>query len=245
LNYAPPNSSRKAKTLRFLAKLILAFAIVVAVVTAVLTSYAMVVKARAESLLKGVTALSVGTSTGTEARQFAERHKGYLWQVSAECNDDNCSRTFSIRNRWLSALRLEPEAQFQADVTVKNGTVDSIGAYLFREMPIFPTFNASAGMVNEHSYIPGATEFPEHYYFKTPVGKPYLRVVLDSQASASQRQHAFDFSFRCLVKPGGGCDLPCDYLPSAWKDWKESLRNTPLWPEVFNERYPNNSRCGP
>ena len=157
LNYAPPNSGRKAKTLRFLAELILAFAIVVAVGTAVLTSYAMVIKARAESLLKGVTALRVGTSTGTEARQLAERHKRYLWQVTAECNDDNCSRKFSIRNRWLSALRLGPEAQFQADVTVRNGTVDSIGAYLFREMPIFPTFNASAGLVSEHSYIPGAS----------------------------------------------------------------------------------------
>jgi len=130
-------TGRKAKTLRFLSKLILALAIVVAVGTAVLTSYAIIIKARAESLLKGVTALRVGTSTGAEARQFAERHKKYLWQVMAECNDDNCSRIFIIENRWLSAPRLEPGAQFQVYVTVKNGIVDSIGAYLFREMPIF------------------------------------------------------------------------------------------------------------
>ena len=112
-------------------------------------------------------------------------------------------------------------------------------------MPIFPTFNASAGIVTEYSDCPQQVCTHEHYRFPTPVGKPYLRVVLDSDASPIQRQHAFDFSFRCLVKPGGGCDLPCDYLPSAWKDWKESLRDTPLWPKVFNDAYPNNERCGP
>jgi len=33
----------------------------------------------------------------------------------------------------------------------------------------------------------------------------------------SQRQHAFAFSLECFTKPGGGCDLPCDYLPLAWE----------------------------
>lgn len=153
--------------------------------------------------------------------------------------------TQSLAKLLLSALRIEPPAEFNAHVSVKNGTVDSIGAYLFRSMPIFPTFNASAGMVDEYFEDPRQASFSGPYYFVTPVGKPYLRVVLDSHASPIQRQHAFDFSFRCLVKPGGGCDLPCDYLPSAWEDWKESLRDTPLWLKVFNDAYPKNARCRP
>ncbi len=213
--------------------------------TILLACYGALIKARAESLLKDLTTLKLGTSTGTEAGQFAEKHKKLLRQVTDECNDDDCSRTFSVQNKWLSALRIEPPAEFEAYVSVKNGTVDSIRAYLFRSMPIFATFNASAGMVDEYFEYPRQVSSHGHYYFPTPVGKPYLRVVLDSHASPIQRQHAFDFSFRCLVKPGGGCDLPCDYLPSAWEDWKESLRDTPLWPKVFNDAYPKNARCRP
>ena len=64
-----------------------------------------------------------------------------------------------------------------------------------------------------------------YYFVPTPICKPYLRISLDSHAASIQRKRAFDFSFRCLVKPGGGCDLPCDYLPSAWQDWKASKLN--------------------
>jgi hypothetical protein len=54
-------------------------------------------------------------------------------------------------------------------------------------------------------------------------GKPSLRAALTTQANAEQRQHAYAYSFRCLIKPGRDCDLPCDYLPLAWKDWKAEL----------------------
>jgi hypothetical protein len=57
------------------------------------------------------------------------------------------------------------------------------------------------------------------------VGKPYKKVLLDSHALPVQRKHAFAFSFRCLTKPGAGCDLSRDYLPDAWQDWREDLRD--------------------
>jgi hypothetical protein len=114
-------------------------------------------------------------------------------------------------------------------------------------MDIFPSFSASAGMVDEYA------EYPEylsrrraplpHYGFLTPVGKPYLRVVLDSHAPSIQRQRAFNFSVNCLVKPGRGCDLPCDYLPAAWQDYKRLEEGED--PDLFNQHYPNSSRCKP
>lgn len=207
---------------------------------AALLSYGLVIKSEAETLLRDVTALRVGSSTGTEASLFARRYKRLLFQVSDPCNDDSCSRIFRLQNRWLSASRLEPRAEFRVSISVKNGTIDSIGAFLFRAMPIFPTFDASAGMVDEYVELPR----PAHYYFPTPVGKPYLKVVLDSHADPVQRQHAFGFSFRCLVKPGAGCDLPCDYLPLAWQDWKIYLKDIGFEGD-FNSYYPKSGRCKP
>jgi hypothetical protein len=224
-------------------RLLIALSALLLAVAVLLTCYGFVIKSQAADLLKDLTALKPGRSNGIEARQFAQRHQWLIFQTAAPCNDDTCSMIFSIQNKWLSKLRLEPPAMFQVNFSVHSGTVNTIGAYLFRSMPIYPTFSGSAGMVDEYVEFPQHWQYsPEHYSFPTPVGKPYLRVAIDSHASPTQRQHAFDFSFGCLIKPGGNCDLPCDYLPSAWKDWKASLQNT-FTQDFFDQHYPNNGRC--
>jgi len=76
-----------------------------------------------------------------------------------------------------------------------------------------------------------------HYAFPTPIGKPYLHVVLDRHATDTQRQHGFAFSFKCFTKPGGG------YLPLAWRDWRADLQNTGHPMGDFDRAYPNNQRC--
>jgi hypothetical protein len=111
-----------------------------------------------------------------------------------------------------------------------------------RAMDIYPTFGASAGMVEEFAEYPKIDIHRENYWFPTPVGKPYLRVQLNSHASPIERQHAYDFSFTCLTKPGGECDLPCDYLPTAWQDWKVHLKAVGF-SDVFNQHYPKSTRC--
>lgn len=208
--------------------------------TALLACYAYHIRAQAESLLKDVTSLKLGSSTESDVQQLTKRHSRYL--VSHTYSDGVATTTFEVKNSWLSALRLEPPALFGAAVKIRDGHVYHTSAWLFRSMPIFPTFQASAGMVDEYSEYQDAPR-TGHYGFPTPVGKPYLRVQLDSHATSSQRQHAWDFSFRCLVKPGGGCDLPCDYLPSAWQDYKVDVYEGGL-SDVFNQHYPNNQRCG-
>ena len=217
-------------------------AILVGVGALVLTVYSRVAKAQAESLLTDLTSLRVGVSGDVEVQRLIQRHKRY---VSGQGRDERGFSTgFEIDNPWLSTLRLESPASFTASVSVERDKVNRIAASLFREMDIFPTFGASAGMVVENIESPKDSKPPfPHYYFPTPVGKPYLRVELDSQASEVQRHRAFDFSFKCLTKPGWGCDLSCDYLPSAWQDWKESLRGSGLYPAYFYERYPKSTRC--
>jgi hypothetical protein len=211
--------------------------------TIVLACYAYAIRSQAQSLLKDLTALRVGVSTEADAQQFVQRHRRYL---SSENRTENSSAfEFKVQNRWLSGLNLEPQAWFSSSVFVRDGKVRHIGVVLFRSMDIFPTFAGSAGIVDEYVEHP-PERFPgtPPYFFPTPVGKPYLRVELDSHASLIERQHAFGFSLRCLTKIGGGCDLSCDYLPLAWQDWKESLRSNDPNLEDFYKYYPKSARCG-
>jgi hypothetical protein len=234
---------QKAGTLRIFNKLSAAVAVLVGAGLVALTSYGLVVKAQAESLLSDLTSLRVGVSGEAEVQRLVQRHRRY---VDGQHRDEhNLSTEFKIENRWLSIMRIEPPAWMNASVWVRDDRVVQIGAGLFRAMDIYPTFGASAGMVVENleNSMKHHRYWPSHYYFPTPVGKPYLRVQLDSTASEIQRKRAFDFSFRCLVKPGWGCDLPCDYLPSAWWDWQESLKGSPLYPTPFYEHYPKSGRC--
>jgi hypothetical protein len=208
----------------------------------VLMIYGLVVKTQAESLLKDLTSLRVGVSGEAEVQRLVQRHTRYV--VDQRRDDRSISAEFKVENRWLSTMQLEPPASFNASVRVEDGKVIQITAGLFRAMDIHPTFGASAGLVEDDLETSRRHEHePSHYYFPTPVGKPYLRVQLDSAASEIQRKHAFDFSFMCLTKPGWGCDLSCDYLPSAWQDWRESLKGSPLYPTYFYERYPKSTRC--
>lgn len=239
-----PGVERRATDLRIASRIVGVSALVVGAAGISLSCYAVVIKSQAEALLRDLTALTAGKSSEADARQFTERHKRLL--TSRICERDYCVTSFTIRNRWLSALRLEPQAEFDAAFTVKNGKVTEISASLLRSMPIFPTFNASAGMVTEYAeYPPQLVERRGHYDFPTPIGKPYLAVDLDSEASPIQRRHAFAFSFRCLVKPGWGCNLSCDYLPLAWQDWKIEVQDSGFPMSDFDARYPNNGRCTP
>ena len=200
--------------------------------------YGWTVRNEASSLLNDLTTLQVGTASSLDTERIAQRHHRFL--TKRDCHDDACEYSFAVTNRWLASLRVEPDAQFRASIRVENGTVVHMDAGLMRTMDIYPTFGASAAMADEYAEMPERYRHYGHYGFPTPVGKPYLKVVLDSHADLVQRQHAFAFSFRCLTKPGGGCDLSCDYLPSGWKDWRAGLLST--FP-AFDEVYPGSERC--
>ena len=198
----------------------------------------------ARSLLSDLTTLNPGTSSSADAERLVTRQRRFL--TNKDCKENSCKYWFEIRNRLLAALYLEPPAGFFGSITVKNDTVVQIGAGLSRSMPIYPSFGASAGSAEEYAELPkwyARYAHGGHYSFPTPVGKPYLRVMLDSHASHEQRQHAFAFSFRCLTKIGGGCDAPCDYLPLAWIDWKADLQKGGFPMDQFDQVYRRQSHC--
>lgn len=102
-------------------------------------------ESQARGLLKDLTSLKSGQSTGVQAHEFIRRHQRWIFKTSSPCDGNTCVASFRIYNTWLSELRLEPPAMFQAEVSVSHGIVNYIGASLFRSMPIFPTFQAPAG----------------------------------------------------------------------------------------------------
>jgi hypothetical protein len=163
----------------------------------------------------------VGTSTLSDVEKLAERHKSHFRWMGRQ--GDRSDYSFEVPNTCLSYLHIEPAAKFDAWVAVSKRAVQSVQVDVMRDTRAFPTA-PSASMVDEYVKYPeyyraGRT----HYGFPTPLGKPYLPVGLDIRAAAEQRDQAYAFSLRCLVKPGGGCDLPCDYLPLAGRDWESGL----------------------
>jgi hypothetical protein len=130
---------------------------------------------------------------------------------------------------------------FRASVRTSGGIVDLIHVELRRDTRAFPTSD-SAGITSEYLTYPAEIRRlgSESYWFPTPVGKPYLWVALTAKADNVQRQHAYAYSLTCLVKPGRGCDLPCDYLPLAWRDWESDLNERGFG---FDGHYSARARC--
>lgn len=217
--------------------------LIVAFVVLGLGIYAFVIQASARSLLTEVYTLKVGSSSVADLERLAARHRHILREHT--CDSQNCTMAFEIYNTWLYRTRLEPVARFRVDLEAEDGKVNHILVILSRDTRVFPTA-PSAGITEEYDRLPQhlARSSNPPYFFPTPVGKPYLWVALSSQASEAQRQHAYAYSLRCLIKPGGGCDLPCDYLPLAWRDWRANLEKTgPFGVGGFGPYYASRNRC--
>ena len=211
-------------------------------VVCVLFVYAFAIRQTARSILKDVYALRVGVSSTGDVERLVARHKNALRK--RHCEPGRCSTVFEVYNTWLYRLKLEPIARFFVDVEERDGIVAYIMIDLSRDTRVYPT-SPSAGSIEEYERLPDRMlKFSKPpYWFPTPVGKPYLNVVLTNQASASEREHAYAFSLACLIKPGGGCDLPCDYLPLAWRDWQSELEKEGFGAEGFGPYYPTRGRC--
>jgi hypothetical protein len=203
------------------------------------TIYAFAIQAQAKAILNEVSALKVGESSMSEVEALAARHHNAVREK--HCDNGECFVAFEVSNTWLYRLKLEPIAKFGASVTIVDGTVDSIAIVLSRETLVFPTF-PSAGITEEYRKVPERLKRSVFapYSFPTPVGKPYLRITLTTEATAVERQHAYAYPLKCLIKPGRGCDLPCDYLPLAWHDWESELEKQGVG---FANYYPSRKRC--
>jgi len=221
---------------------IVAGLLILLALASVLFAYAFLIRQRAGSILKDVYALRIGVSSTADVQRLVARHRNALRE--RRCETGRCSTVFEVYNTWLYRLKLEPLARFFVDVEESNGIVNYVLVDLSRDTDVFPT-SPSAGRTQEYKQLPDRLlKFSKPpYWFPTPVGKPYLNVSLTGEASALEREHAYSFSLTCLIKPGGGCDLPCDYLPLAWRDWQAELERQGFGVGGFGPYYPTRARC--
>lgn len=216
----------------------MAVGVAIPLIAAGLVIYGVTIETTARSILRDVSGLRVGVSSTQQVEMVAARHRHWIQEKS--CDGPKCFVAFEVYNTWLYRLKLEPIARFRASVATSDRTVDYIGVELSRDTKAFPT-SPSAGITSEYRKTPEHFRYwSTSYWFPTPVGKPYLWVALTPQADALQREHAFAYSLKCLVKPGRGCDLPCDYLPLAWHDWEKELDKHGFG---FDGYYPMRARC--
>lgn len=194
-------------------------------------SYRFYLKHTAEALLTGVKALRIGQSDFGDAMRIAQKYRRFRVQGNASipaspdpaenvflantCTSERCFFEFIIDNRPLPTLHLAHKASFTAVFAVLNGKVEYVQARLIGG----PDPGVNAGIVEEIN--PRIDQQPA-YGFRTPIGKPYLRVILTPSAPTTFRNRAFAVNMNCLVALTG-CDKPCDYLPLVWGNWKAAM----------------------
>ncbi len=208
-------------------------------------SYRLYLKHTADSLLTDVKALRIGQSDFADAMRIAQKYRRFRVEGNASvpaslnaaenafpantCTSERCFFEFSIDNRPLSTLRLAHGASFTAVFAVLHGKVEYAQVHLIGG----PDPGVNGGIVEEIN--PQVDQQPA-YGFRTPIGKPYLRVILTPSAPIPFRDRAFAVNMNCLAALTG-CDKPCDYLPLAWGDWKAEMERKG-WLDSLRTAYP-------
>jgi hypothetical protein len=208
--------------------------------------YRYYIEHRAKSLLADVKALRIGESDFADGMRIAQRYRRFRVKGNASvpasldpaenvfpenvCTSDRCFFEFIIDNRPLSTLRLMDGAAFTATFAVLHGRVQYAEVYLVGG----PSPGVNGGIIQEIN--PPADRWPG-YQFRTPVGAPYLRVVLTPAAPSSMRERAFAIDIHCLVA-FRICDSACQYLPLLWNDWKAEM-DRDGWSERIRVAYPH------
>jgi hypothetical protein len=203
------------------------------------------IRQRAEALLADVKALRIGQSDFSDAMRIAQKYRRFRIEGNASvpaspypaenvfpantCTSERCFFEFIIDNRSLSALHLARGAGFTAVFAVLHGRVQ----YAQVRLVGGPDPGVNAGIVEE---VNPRVEQQPTYGFRTPIGKPYLRVILTPSAPTPVRDRAFALNMNCLIA-STNCDKPCDYLPLAWSDWKAEMEKDG-WLDRLRTAYP-------
>jgi hypothetical protein len=215
-----------------------------------LLSYGLYLRSQADHLLADVKQLKAGESSFSDAELISRRYRrfriigGGSAPVSAnptdnkfpdDCTAVKCLMNFAIVNDPVSRFRLVQGAAVGATIAVSNAKV----RYLEARISGGP-HGVNGAIVTEVEESPRSTQFL--YEFPTPVGKPYLHVQVTSAAPSGVRKRAWTLSTSCLISRTG-CDIPCDYLPLAWQDWKTSLVGKGISEADFRISYRNDDHC--
>jgi len=208
-----------------LARTVLSSGGVVCLIASAAWGYALYIRTSAAHLVKDLSSLAVDQSSYSDVRALAHKYRYFVPKkpsgfppslVPGTCTPKDCLVVFNIDNSVLAKLHLADRALLSAGVQVVDARVTRIDVALWGGPK-----GVNAGILSYTEHCDPRFQ-REPYGFPATIGKPYLAVNLCPGVTVEQKSHAFEFSTQCLVHRGE-CGKPCDYLPSAWKDFEKTL----------------------
>jgi len=170
-------------------------------------------RTRAESLLRSIAQLKLGTATFADAQNLAEKYGGKPWNGpsrEASCSSQDCNVRFAFDNKPLSYVPGVRGVEFVAGLTVKDGYVVS------REVE-YSTLTTS---YFDFAYIlfDGLkfTHVQDYEVKKLKVdaqGTPHaVEVNLGPLATVDERARAYSIDLSCLARLHG-CSSSTAVIP--------------------------------
>jgi hypothetical protein len=165
---------------------------------------------RAEEFLRDISRLQVGKTGYRDAEAMLAPYRHHL-SYSDRCTPEHCLILFVFKNTWLRWLHLAPAANFGGTFVFENDVLVARITLLGQ--------GDCAGRVTESTSFaePSNPENPDFSIRleRDQTGHPQNATVeLTPNATALQRQQAYNVNLGCLSKIGG-C-MADELLPSVW-----------------------------
>jgi len=199
--------------LRKLAWLLVGVVIVGLFAFGVCLGWASCKRTRAESLLRSIAQLKLGTATFADAQNLAEKYGGKPWNGpsrEASCSSRDCNLRFAFDNKPLSYVPGVRGVEFFAGFTVKDGYVVS------REVE-YSTLTTSyfdfAYIVLDGMKFTGVRDYEVKKLKVDAQGTPHaIEVNLGPLATVDERARAYSIDLSCLARLHG-CSSPAAVFP--------------------------------
>jgi len=193
---------------------------------------------KAEALLREVRGLSVGESSEEDVLSIVRRYggengstaSGYCSAIGGE------THSVGVSNNFLNRLGVKmpllrpfgnPFWRVNATFVIQNGLL-CFASYDYEGFLGDGDWSVSADVYSRQSF-PKYPDAPEAYEILAGTFRHdrSFRTTVTPDATAEQREHAFDLDLSCITR-FGECRQPCELMPSVWLDDQRIARERGL-----------------
>ena len=197
-------------------RIVVAFAILVLLVTAALYRAIEQPRWQAAKLLRQTQALQIGQTPFSRIEQLVAEYPG-----RNTCYEDDCSVRFD--NVWMHRLDLAPVTQLQVILHRRESRLAGINMAMMVVDKSLQQQPLATAMVFDGPQQGGSPAWRAVITDDASRRPVKTFVQMSPQASADQRTAAFGFNLDCLTRRGG-CQTSRDLLPGVWQsasriDW--------------------------
>jgi hypothetical protein len=176
--------------------------------------YSMLLRKRAESLIRNTSILYQHPGNAPAIRTVQALYKGELTQ-KGDCTPDYCSYEVVVSNRILAALHWTPYSELRSEFWVKNGVFETS----------ILDFTSSANPVHSivgHVYIQDGDGplFDLHPWMDSSPTDTNGIVSVSPESLRAHEQTVLGFDTRCLTSHRG-CSSVAELLPTVWEQKKD------------------------